>query len=1384
MTMQRTTTRGRGSEEDVRRMTNHRRAGRSTTAKRTSVACVVAALMLAMVCGEGRAQTVVPIPIVTNLVGIPPGGSNTACSTTADIPTFAVSPGPIHYGDGCNGGQATLSAPYSVSTDSLGNVYISDYSHFALRVLYNGGAALAAAIVAANPTASGLVPQPGNVYTLAGGSRQGSITKTGSPLAYYCNSAGSGPIALNSSGNGCPGSEAEVKPRTAAIDAAGNVFFPNISGGTQIKVFYVGGAAAANLITLENPGVTPQPGYVYGVAGSGTQGWGGDGGLASAATVNSLRSVAIDANENLYITDGNTAGATANNNVRKVNGTTGIITTLAGSYGCTYPESGTTGCAPGTVGGNDGDNGAATNATFNSPYAIFVDANANVYVADATNARIRVIYQGTGNILGVASPKTGFIYTVAGGGATSAASASASGTLATQLAFGLVQSAGMDAAGNLYIADATDKYVWRVDGQTGTATILGGEGLGVSATAGNYCAGTAGPKSTDTYSDGCPATQATLTVSGNFAVDAQGNLYEADATYSVVRKLSFNTQFAATAVGSALTQPVAFATVSAANLTAENFTLQGSATAEFADAGGDTCALNTALAADTTCVFNVKFAPLQAGARDGSMAFTGSVVSSFLGGVGKAANVSVDPGAQTTIGTGLKVNGVGADELGNLYVSDAASNTVKKVAATGGTPVTLISGLSSPAQVAVDGAGNVYVADAGNNRVAKLSAVGGAVTSLGTGLSGPMGVVVDDGGDVTIADTGNNRVVRIPAAGGQQTLNFSGLSGPRGLALDSAGDLFVADKGNSRVVELATNASQATVNLGTATFAPSGVAVDAAGDLYVTDATNLQVLVYAAGSTNGNASLTGLTAPVGIAVDGNGSLYVADTGAAGVIALDRALGSISYPVTNVSQTNASPITFTDTGNLSLVFTGTSFASNVTAPFSLASASSNGCVLGAAVAAGSSCLLSASFTPTTAGTYTDTMVPTTNAANNASVSAVLSGLAIHLTTTSTALSITSPTTSSYYYGQTLTVTATTTLTANVGTPTGSFVFTVDGRQQAAIPFVNANSSTTVLTATITLANLAVGTHAVSVSENFTAPPYLYASSSATLNFPLAQALTATTMTGVPSFTGASASTTFTATVVPGSGTGETGSVNFYAGSTLLNQTPIAISSSTGVATYVSPLTAFPSNSFTAVYSGDANFSGSTSAVLQPSGTFNLTTPSTVVSIPQGGNVTNSIVLTPYFGYGGTVMPTCSGLPKYATCTFQPVNAVVSGTSQVQFTIYIYTNTAVTAENVPANGGSRLAWAMLSPLGLLCLMALRRDKRKGLLPVVAALLLSGMVGLSGCTNPASRATPYAVTPASTQTVTVTLTDTNSPVVSRSVGFTLNICNVNVGTSCQTF
>jgi hypothetical protein len=368
-----------------------------------------------------------------------------------------------------------------------------------------------------------------------------------------------------------------------------------------------------------------------------------------------------------------------------------------------------------------------------------------------------------------------------------------------------------------------------------------------------------------------------------------------------------------------------------------------------------------------------------------------------------------------------------------------------------------------------------------------------------------------------------------------------------------------------------------------------------------------------------------------------------------------------------------------------------------------------------------------------------------------------------------------------------VTATTTLNSNVGTPLGNFMFTVDGAQQPAISFGTTGTSTTTLTATITLSNLTVGAHAISVNELFTAPPYLYASSGASLNFSVLKALTTTVVTAVPSSSGASVTTTFTSTTTPGTGSGQTGTVNFYSGTTLLNPAPIGINSATGVASYIAPLTVFPSNSFTAVYGGDSNFSGSTSAALQPGGNFNLTTSATVVSIPQGGNITNNIVLTPYFGYSGTITPTCSGLPAYSSCSFQPVSAAVSGTGQVPFTIYVYTNTNVTAENRQDGAGSRVAWAMLSPLGLLVLAFARRRKLLNnplLIALIVALSLGGAAALSGCTNAVQHTYAYVLTPPSTQSVKVTLADSNSPQVSRSINFTLNVCNANVGTSCQTF
>ena len=118
------------------------------------------------------------------------------------------------------------------------------------------------------------------------------------------------------------------------------------------------------------------------VAGTGTQGFSGDSGSAIAAQLDSPQGLAIDANQNLYIAD------THNHRIRKLNLTTGIITTVAGS----------------STPGFDGDNGPATTAHLNLPTAITLDSANNLYLADTQNHRVRKV------------ASTGIITTIAGNG--------------------------------------------------------------------------------------------------------------------------------------------------------------------------------------------------------------------------------------------------------------------------------------------------------------------------------------------------------------------------------------------------------------------------------------------------------------------------------------------------------------------------------------------------------------------------------------------------------------------------------------------------------------------------------------------------------------------------------------------------------------------------------------------------------------------------------------------------------------------------------------------------------------------------------------------------------------------------------------------------------
>jgi sugar lactone lactonase YvrE len=426
---------------------------------------------------------------------------------------------------------------------------------------------------------------------------QGILTVT--PSRTVSTIAGTGAVGY-SGDTGAAAAATLANPAAVAYDTHGNLFLADASNHTVREISssgiittlagtgiegYSGDGAAATSAQLDTPtGVAVDAagnvyiadshnhrirevsnGTITTLAGTGTPGFSGDGAAATAAQLSLPSGVAVDTTGNVYIADTN------NHRIRKVSG--GNITTLAGDGEEFYA----------------GDGAAATAAALDSPTGVAVDGSGNVYIADRLNQRIRMVSGGN-------------ITTLAGAGTSGFSGDGASATAAT-----LAKPTGVsiDAAGNVYIADTDNQRIRQVGGGV-IATI---EGSGSQRYGG----------------DGGPSTAAILNSPRSVATDASGNLAIADKLNQRIRSGTLPTlTFLAEDVGvPSPTQSVTLANTGTASITISTIT----ASTGFTTATGGTCpALPITLTAGASCTENLELLPVAAGLSTGSVIFGGSGV--------------------------------------------------------------------------------------------------------------------------------------------------------------------------------------------------------------------------------------------------------------------------------------------------------------------------------------------------------------------------------------------------------------------------------------------------------------------------------------------------------------------------------------------------------------------------------------------------------------------------------------------------------------------------------------------------------------------------------------------------------------------------------------
>jgi sugar lactone lactonase YvrE len=653
------------------------------------------------------------------------------------------------------------------------------------------------------------------------------------------------------SGDNGPATSAEVSdPFGVAADSAGNVYIADY-GNNRIRKVSSNGTIAT-------------------VAGNGTQGYSGDNGAATSAELHLPIGVAVDSAGNLYIAD------TYNQRVRKVSN--GTITTVAGN---------------GTA-GYSGDNGPATSAELDYPWAVAVDSAGNLYIADYGNNRIRKV------------SSNGTITTVAGDGT---AGYKGDNGPATSAELYEPYGVAVDSSGNLYVADYGNNRIREVSG---------GE---ITTVAGNGTAGYGG--------DNGAATGAELHSPRGVAMDSAGNLYIADGGNQRIREVSSGV--IVTVAGSGTP---GYSGDNGPATSAELYDPTGVATGS----GGDVYIADLAnsrirvlIPSGVACSAVVSPLVLSPGAPGGNFTVTIQTNSpSCAWAVQNLPSWITVPGSNVGTGSGSVTLVVAA----NPGVARAATISIAGV-------LVQINQSSPPCYYTLAFGGQAFPAAGGTGSVGVIASswcpwtASSSLTwvTLTSGASGQGNgsvayrVAANTGslqsGTLTIAgqafavEQAGAAATSIPAfnintLAGNGTLGYKGdngpaasaeLNNPTGVAADSAGNLYIADKFNQRIRKVSngtittvagTGAIGYTGDNGPATSAqlywPSAVALDSAGNLYIADSGNNVIRKVSNGTITtvagngtfnysgdgGPATSAALNYPAGVAVDPAGNLYIAD----------------------------------------------------------------------------------------------------------------------------------------------------------------------------------------------------------------------------------------------------------------------------------------------------------------------------------------------------------------------------------------------------------------------------------------------------------------------------------------------------------------------------